>query len=170
MTVREHVKRWAAIALVGMLGACQSAANAGFESHSQVHANTVKIAYGETQKHLSSSMPEALEAKILNQAFEERESLGLCQGSFNFEQSSVGSKLYSTGSNQYLIQLQCFQAAYQGNYAFAVATVDQDQVQLTLSHLLSTPSRQRSSLVQDTDASIANQSECRGMLLNDDQI
>ena len=131
MTIRDKIKRYALVALVGLLSACQSAANAGLDNRLKVQAESSTIAYGQAHKKQSSSRQEQLQAKILNQVVAQHQSLGICKDSFNLEQSKVESKLYPTADNQYLVQILCFQAAYQGNYAFAIADLDQDQVSLT---------------------------------------
>jgi len=60
---------------------------------------------------------------ILDQVLARQPQLGVCTDFFNLKQAKSGSTLYPVGPDQYVVQLLCFQAAYQGNYAFL--SVDQ---------------------------------------------
>jgi hypothetical protein len=118
MTLQAMTFRCSLLSLV-VLSACSSATipDTGLEN---------QIKYQPLEASSAASAMSPGNGVILNEVFAKQSALGVCQDTFNLEQSKNGSKLYHTGPDQYLVQLLCFQAAYQGNYAFL--TVDRSQV------------------------------------------
>lgn len=117
MTLQGLTIRFSLLGVI-FLGACTSATipETGLENHFQ----------DKTLQASSTPISErSASDNILNEVFSKQSELGVCLDTFNLEQSKNGSKLHKTGPDQYLVQLLCFQAAYQGNYAFL--TVDQSQ-------------------------------------------
>ncbi|MCM1983132.1 DUF1176 domain-containing protein [Lyngbya confervoides] len=55
---------------------------------------------------------------LLTQVIDRQADLGLCQFSFDPQASRAYSQVYEGSNGVYLVQLLCFQAAYQGNYEF----------------------------------------------------
>lgn len=60
--------------------------------------------------------------RILHYLYTNAEVFELCGRNLNKEDAERGSQVYKLGDRQYLVKLQCFLAAYQGNYAFVLYT------------------------------------------------
>ena len=67
-------------------------------------------------------------ADPLQYVLQNRESLGVCKDNFRSEdgQRGMGSKAFQLSDKKYLVQIQCFLAAYQGNFEY-VLWIDQAQ-------------------------------------------
>jgi hypothetical protein len=61
-------------------------------------------------------------ADPLKYVLQNRESLGICKDNFRAEdgQKGMGSKAFQITDKKYLVQIQCFLAAYQGNFEYAL--------------------------------------------------
>ncbi|NJN23924.1 MAG: hypothetical protein HC810_05405 [Acaryochloridaceae cyanobacterium RL_2_7] len=107
------------------LGACQSAtiSNAGLENTFEPNFTAEKIAN-------ASTIPDTEQNKILNHIWAEREKLGLCEFSFNAEQSKQWSKVYLSAKHEYLAQVLCFNGAYQGAFEFARVDTSNGAIQV----------------------------------------
>ncbi|MCA6510927.1 MAG: DUF1176 domain-containing protein [Pseudanabaena sp. M109S1SP2A07QC] len=67
-------------------------------------------------------------ADSLQYVLQNRESLGVCKDNFRSEdgQRGMGSKAFQLSDKKYLVQIQCFLAAYQGNFEY-VLWIDEAQ-------------------------------------------
>lgn len=65
-----------------------------------------------------SPTPPAIEQATLQRLLQNHAKLGICPDSFNLETAQAGSKIYQTGDQTAFVMVQCFLAAYQGNYEF----------------------------------------------------
>lgn len=70
--------------------------------------------------------PQAVLADLYNRQAE----LGICPDGFDAEASPNGSFVYPVGDNQYLVQMMCFMAAYQGSYEYLIYTKTADGPQV----------------------------------------
>ena len=123
------VKDWAKlIPLIGLLslGSCQSATipETGFEQSLQPSFSSQNSANASTVSHSKTDA-------ILQAIFDQREDLGLCSFSFNQEQSKQWSEVYPSDNEVYLAQILCFNAAYQGAFAFARVDTSKTPIQIT---------------------------------------
>ncbi len=60
------------------------------------------------------------EKAVLNNLLKNTEKLGLCKDYSDLEAAKRASKVYKLANQQYFVVLQCFLAAYQGNYEFLI--------------------------------------------------
>lgn len=111
MTLQGLTIRFSLVGLMA-LSACTSATIPYTGLENQIQTKTLEASSNPLTKKSKAN------SAILNQVLAKQAELGVCQDTFNLEQSKNGSKIYQTGPDQYLVQLLCFQAAYQGNYAF----------------------------------------------------
>jgi len=72
-----------------------------------------------TNKDVTASKPSV---SPLQYVLQNRESLGICQDNFRAEDSSkaMGSREFQISDKKYLVQIQCFLAAYQGAFEYAL--------------------------------------------------
>ncbi|MFM7888985.1 MAG: DUF1176 domain-containing protein [Pseudanabaena sp.] len=61
-------------------------------------------------------------AEPLQYVLDNRESLGVCKDNFRAEdgKKGMGSKAFQISDKKYLVQIQCFLAAYQGNFEYVL--------------------------------------------------
>ncbi|PZV14466.1 MAG: hypothetical protein DCF22_08835 [Leptolyngbya sp.] len=100
-----------AIALIG----CNTAAKEPSASSTPTPtATSVKVI-------AASNLGMSTEEKtVLDKLLKDSKKVGFCGDSFNLEAAKRGSKVYKLENQQYFVMLQCFLAAYQGNYEFLV--------------------------------------------------
>lgn len=67
----------------------------------------------------NSGMSSA-EKAVLNNLLKNSKKVGFCKDSLDLEAAKRASKVYKLENQQYFVVLQCFLAAYQGNYEFLV--------------------------------------------------
>lgn len=65
----------------------------------------------------NSAMTTA-EKAVLNNLLKNSKKIGLCRDSLDLEAAKRASEVYKLENQQYFVVLQCFLAAYQGNYEF----------------------------------------------------
>ncbi len=63
---------------------------------------------------VSPTNPQA----VLADLYDRQQTLGICSDGFDAAVSPSGSIVYPVGDNQYLVQMMCFMAAYQGSYEY----------------------------------------------------
>ena len=73
-------------------------------------------------KRSNPSNPTSSAADPLQYVLQNRESLGICKDNFRSEdgQRGMGSKAFQISDKKYLVQIQCFLAAYQGNFEYVL--------------------------------------------------
>ncbi|MCX5934418.1 MAG: DUF1176 domain-containing protein, partial [Pseudanabaena sp. LacPavin_0818_WC45_MAG_42_6] len=76
----------------------------------------------------NASKPTTAATDPLQYVLQNRESLGVCKDNFRSEdgQRGMGSKAFQLSDKKYLVQIQCFLAAYQGNFEY-VLWIDEAQ-------------------------------------------
>ncbi len=67
---------------------------------------------------------------VLADLYDRQGELGICSDGFDAEASPNGSIVYPVGDNQYLVQMMCFMAAYQGSYEYLIYTKTADGPQV----------------------------------------
>ncbi len=60
------------------------------------------------------------EKAVLNNLLKNSKKIGLCRDSLDLEAAKRASEVYKLENQQYFVVLQCFLAAYQGNYEFLI--------------------------------------------------
>jgi len=75
-----------------------------------------------TSSHKSSSSATNPTSDPLQYVLQNRESLGVCKDNFRAEdgKNGMGSKAFQITDKKYLVQIQCFLAAYQGNFEYVL--------------------------------------------------
>ncbi|MDX2255262.1 MAG: DUF1176 domain-containing protein [Pseudanabaenaceae cyanobacterium bins.39] len=68
-----------------------------------------------TPKDSGTSSTDPLQYVLQN-----REKLGLCKDNFQENTGGMGSRAFKLNDRQYLVQIQCFLAAYQGSFEFVL--------------------------------------------------
>jgi hypothetical protein len=74
----------------------------------------------------AASTPSNTNADPLQYVLQNRESLGICKDNFQAEatQKGMGSKAFQISDKKYLVQIQCFLAAYQGAFEYVLWSDD----------------------------------------------
>jgi hypothetical protein len=75
-----------------------------------------------TRSNKSNSSATNSPADPLQYVLQNRESLGVCKDNFRAEdgKNGMGSKAFPISDKKYLVQIQCFLAAYQGNFEYVL--------------------------------------------------
>jgi hypothetical protein len=75
-----------------------------------------------TRSNKSNSSATNSPADPLQYVLQNRESLGVCKDNFRAEdgKNGMGSKVFPISDKKYLVQIQCFLAAYQGNFEYVL--------------------------------------------------
>ncbi len=75
-----------------------------------------------TRSNKSNSSATNSPTDPLQYVLQNRESLGVCKDNFRAEdgKNGMGSKAYQITDKKYLVQIQCFLAAYQGNFEYVL--------------------------------------------------
>ncbi len=70
----------------------------------------------------NTTTASASNAEPLQYVLDNRESLGVCKDNFRAEDGKrgMGSKAFQISDKKYLVQIQCFLAAYQGNFEYVL--------------------------------------------------
>ena len=79
-----------------------------------------------TSTSTSTTAKSTANADPLQYVLQNREDLGICKDNFQSEsvQKGMGSKAFQISDKKYLIQIQCFLAAYQGNFEYVLWSDD----------------------------------------------
>jgi Protein of unknown function (DUF1176) len=91
-----------------------------------------KLTEEQLLRYLTRSNPSksasSAAADPLQYVLQNRESLGVCKDNFRSEdgQRGMGSKAFQISDKKYLVQVQCFLAAYQGNFEY-ILWIDEPQ-------------------------------------------
>jgi len=102
------LKRFAAGVLLVCLGSCGTSTPPKAPPKAQPKAPLM------AQKVDSPAQKE----EILAQLYDRQKQLDLCAVKLNRERSRQASAIYAIGKQNYLVQVHCFLAAYQGNYEY----------------------------------------------------
>ncbi|MEA5489379.1 MULTISPECIES: DUF1176 domain-containing protein [Pseudanabaena] len=75
-----------------------------------------------TRSNKSNSSATNPPSDPLQYVLQNRESLGVCKDNFRAEdgKNGMGSKAFKISDKKYLVQIQCFLAAYQGNFEYVL--------------------------------------------------
>ena len=79
-----------------------------------------------TTTTITSTTTSKASADPLQYVLQNRESLGICKDNFQAEatQKGMGSKAFQISDKKYLVQIQCFLAAYQGAFEYVLWSDD----------------------------------------------
>ena len=113
-----HRLGWLMAVMAGLMG-CRSLPTIDSEPEESPASTTQKLPDSPASSPMPSpSVQEPDPGAILNAVHRQVQPLGLCQFSFDRGASKEFSEVYAVGDSQYLVQMLCFMAAYQGNYEF----------------------------------------------------
>jgi hypothetical protein len=65
-----------------------------------------------------AEVSQELREKIINEIYDKKDNLQLCEGDIDESLSSKSSSIYKLNNNEYLVEILCFFGAYQGNYQY----------------------------------------------------
>jgi len=98
-----------AIALISNISAKETTVSPAFSTKPALKPTTAP----------NSAMSTA-EKAVLNNLLKNSKRLGFCRDSLDLEAAKRASEVYKLANQQYFVMLQCFLAAYQGNYEFLI--------------------------------------------------
>ncbi|WP_448562624.1 DUF1176 domain-containing protein [Trichothermofontia sp.] len=82
------------------------------------------------ERPTAAPSPPTSPQAVLADLYDRQSALGICPDGFDAAISPSGSIVYPIGDNQYLVQMMCFMAAYQGSYEYLIYTTTAGEPQV----------------------------------------